>query len=123
MLSTLIIIIPNAISLITCLWFFYCYFKTNPTSLSFRMIATLSISDFILHIMMLIIFFVPSTALVTIGIIIVNLALRFSVFWILAIAFFLYRLTNIKKPHYPSTKYFGQSLFATIMASLITTLL
>ena len=122
-LSTLFIIIPNTISLITCLWFFYCYFKTNPASLSFRMVVTLSISDFILHIMILIIFFVPSPTLMTIGIIIVNLALRFSIFWILAIAFFLYRLTNIKKPHYPSAKYFSQSLVATLLASIITTLL
>lgn len=119
----LLIIIPNALSLLTCLWFFYCYFKTNPTSLSFRMVIILSISDFILHLMMLAIFLVPSETLVITAIIISNLALRFSIFWILAIAFFLYRLTNIRKPHYPSAKYLSQSLFVTAIASIITTLL
>jgi len=112
------ITITHPISILSCLFLFYYYFKLPAKSLALKMIFTLGISDFFFHVPYLAISWFPDDDLNWYLSQIIGYAARFSLFWSLNMAYILYRLFTMKgTPDF--SKYYKYSLIFLLIFNFL----
>jgi len=112
-------VIPSLTSCITCIWLFFNYRKLVRKTVALRMILILSISDFIFHVLTLMVdfqteafnkFMIGHT---------LNFALSFSSAWPAAIAYLAY--SSLKQRFSDPYVYYKWSIILIPLISLVLT--
>ena len=124
--------IPHSVSIIACI-IMICFYRTiRLKTQSIKMILVISVSDLIFHIAMIFVTLLrmslfddtmnSSSVLLKIVVFtnafIINVSLRFSLFWACNIAYFLHALLNMQGASNASTNY-KHGAWVTLFASLI----
>lgn len=112
-------IIPASLSCMACIWLFITYPK-QAKSTGLKMILTLSISDFIYHITVLMTLMQFPGLLDTIIRSMVGVSVYFSTIWPSAIAFLVYRSSR-QTAFIDTEKYFKLSLGLVTVLSVVLT--
>ena len=84
--------VANSLSILACLLLLFSYTKTHKKTLALTMITVLTVSDFVFHIMVALFNWLALLSVNSIEYKILNIAIRFSIFWTCNIGLYLYRL-------------------------------
>lgn len=112
-------IIPATLSCFACIWLFISYPK-QAKSTGLKMILTLSISDFLYHITVLMSFMQFPGIVDTIVRFMVGVSVYFSTVWPSAIAFLVYRSSR-QTAFIDTEKYFKVSVLLVTLLSIALT--
>ena len=129
-IQEMIVPILNSISVVSCLFLFYCYlFRAPIKTTGLKMIVIMGLSDFTYHITYFCSTYQPlpeDSELTTIFSVVVNhtsaFSLQFSLLWGCNMAFFLYRLICLEKISNPHTYIRNSVLLLCVLQILISVL-
>ena len=114
-------VISASLTCLGCLWLFYKYCQLKHKNVGFSMIFILSVSDFILGILMLFsrLFYNTGPQLYFLDNVMYFLVF-FSLYWASAMAFLVYR--SLKDQDYTSQRMITRTVILVLFTALITSL-
>jgi len=105
------------ISILACIWFIHSNSKLQKTTLAMRMIKIFGISNLVFHSIVLAYPHLPVSISGSIGRFVINISLRFSIFWSSSVSLLVYKSLT-KDGITNQEQYFKLSLFYMIFSSI-----